>query len=558
MWSAHRKGSQTSTPSSNKSCFAHARISVHHGKTQVWNRGGVEPQDIDIITAEARIRVPRAVVWREAQELPATRQGLKVLGAPIGHPQYVQEFLRRKSEEQQVLFQRIPLVNDPQASWLLLWMCASTRANFWLRMVSPELTLPFAELHDRYVWQCLQTVLDVREAPAEAQQLASLPLTLGGLGVASAERTRHAAHWASWANCLAMVQQRHPSVAEEMIVGLDRDLAPCLAAVRHCREVLAEANFHPPGWRGLGSGGSRPCGRSGPNQPKFGWQQCASRSLETKHLNERVWPGMTDAERALLRSQRGPLASAAVTALPTSRATRMDGQPFRILLLRRLRLPLPLSSRTCRCGRQLDPLGHHRAACPEAGVLGRRGFPLEVAAAQVCREAGARVTTNIFVRDMDLAVVNVMDSRRLEVVADGLTAFRGAQLAIDTTLVSAIRRDGTARPGAATRAGVALAAARRTREDYPELTGEGGEPAWWFWLLRLGADGRRRLLSSLLPCPTQRRSQSQNSSEAVWPQHGCDDGARCWLAVRRRLSPSPCLVGRRQGAATTSLLRRRW
>ena len=112
---------------------------MHHGKTQVWNRGGVEPQDIDIITAEARIRVPGAVVWRGAQELPATRQGLKVLGAPIGHPQYVQEFLRRKSEEQQVLFQRIPLVNDPQASWLLLWMCASTRANFWLRMVSPAL-----------------------------------------------------------------------------------------------------------------------------------------------------------------------------------------------------------------------------------------------------------------------------------------------------------------------------------------------------------------------------------------------------------------------------------
>ena len=165
---------------------------------------------------------------------------------------------------------------------------------------------------------------------------------------------------ASWADCLAMVQQRHPSVAEEMIVGLDRDPAPCLAAVRHCREVLAEANFHPPGWRDLAVVVPDRVEDVEPNQPKFGWQQCASRSLETKHLNERVWPGMLDAERALLRSQRGPLASAAVTALPTSRATRMDGQPFRILLLRRLRLPLPLSSRTCRCGRHLDPLGHPR------------------------------------------------------------------------------------------------------------------------------------------------------------------------------------------------------
>ena len=48
----------------------------------VWNRGGVVPQDIDIITAAARVRVPDAVVWRGAPELPATRQGLKVLGAP--------------------------------------------------------------------------------------------------------------------------------------------------------------------------------------------------------------------------------------------------------------------------------------------------------------------------------------------------------------------------------------------------------------------------------------------------------------------------------------------
>ena len=69
--------------------------------------------------------------------------------------------------------------------------------------------------------------------------------------------------------------------------------------------------------------------------------------------------------------------------------------------------------------------GHHRAACAVAGVLGRRGFPLECAAAQISREAGARVTTNVQVRNMDLAVFNNLDGRRLEVVADGLTLWRG-------------------------------------------------------------------------------------------------------------------------------------
>ena len=71
------------------------------------------------------------------------------------------------------------------------------------------------------------------------------------------------------------------------------------------------------------------------------------------------------------------------------------------------------------------------------GVLGKRGFPLECAAAhQVCREAGARVTTNAFIRDLDLGEFNRLDGRRIEVIADGLVLWQGAQLAIDTTLVS--------------------------------------------------------------------------------------------------------------------------
>ena len=104
--------------------------------------------------------------------------------------------------------------------------------------------------------------------------------------------------------------------------------------------------------------------------------------------------------------------------------------------------------------------------CSAAGVLCRGGFSLEV--------TGARVSTNVSVHAMDLAAFDVMDSRRPEVVADGLTAFHGAQLAIDTKLVFALRRDGKARQGAA--ASVALAAIRRNKEKtFSELTGEGGK-----------------------------------------------------------------------------------
>ena len=58
-------------------------------------------------------------------------------------------------------------------------------------------------------------------------------------------------------------------------------------------------------------------------------------------------------------------------------------------------------------------------------MLGRRGFALESAAAKICREAGGRVATNLFVRDLDVNVPNLIDNRQLEVVADGLPLFAG-------------------------------------------------------------------------------------------------------------------------------------
>ena len=53
------------------------------------------------------------------------------------------------------------------------------------------------------------------------------------------------------------------------------------------------------------------------------------------------------------------------------------------------------------------------------------------------------MTTNIFVHDLDITAPNALDSRRLEVVADGLPLFGGAQLAVDTTMVSPLRGGGS-------------------------------------------------------------------------------------------------------------------
>ena len=166
----------------------------------------------------------------------------------------------------------------------------------------------------------------------------------------------------------------------------------------------------------------------------------------------------SECERALFRSQSGPAAGMSLSAVPSSFLTRIESQLFRVLLLRRLRLPLPPSSRCCRCGRLSDIFGHHRAC----------GFAVERAAA---RTSGGRVATNRFVRDLDIGVpVN----RRLEVVVDGLSLYGGAQLAVDTTLVSVLHCDGSSHRGAADARGVVLVEARHRKErTYPELVQPG-------------------------------------------------------------------------------------
>ena len=266
-------------------------------------------------------------------------------------------------------------------------------------------------------------------------------------------------------------------MAQQMALAVEVATAPFQYALstRAGCECVSHA-FQAPSGPALTAGLRPPPGEPEfhePGGPRGGWQHEAASRVERQFRTTSVLPLLSPSRRVMLRSQSGP-------ALPSSPLTRFHPALFRVLLQRRLALPLPLTFRSCRCGRPLDAFGHHRAACFKSGVLARRGFAVESAAARVCREAGARVATNLFVRDMDLGVTSGRDGfgsakregqqRRLEVVADGLPLFGGVQLALDTTLVSEVQGDGEPTKGVADRDGVGLRRARRCQEQtYPEL-----------------------------------------------------------------------------------------
>ena len=283
-------------------------------------------------------------------------------------------------------------------------------------------------LHDEGLWRCMCEILRVPlDTGVLARDTASLPLALGGLGLRSAVRSRQSAYWASWADTLPMVRLRHRAIAESFVEALVTGVGPVfLVEAEDCLwNLTGVMGFEPPSWPALAAGARPPPPPwDDPGGWRTGWQHEAASRVERHFRDTSLMPRLNDTEEALLRSQSGPMSGAALSTAPACFHTRIESHLFRLLLLRRLRLPLPPCVPVCRCGRPLDSFGHHRAACPRAGLFARRGFAVEMAAAKVCQEAGARVTTNVVVRDLDLGVPQpALDGRRLEVVAEGLPLF---------------------------------------------------------------------------------------------------------------------------------------
>ena len=112
------------------------------------------------------------------------------------------------------------------------------------------------------------------------------------------------------------------------------------------------------------------------------------------------------------------------------------------------------------------------------------------------------------IQDMDIVAPNQLDERRIEVLADGLLLFHGAQVAVDTTLVSALRRDGTPRPRCADVDGLPVEGRSSVTQSSP---GDRGERDWLSWRPKWEEGGHRRRRTSCSNWPKQRSAMSRRS-----------------------------------------------
>ena len=313
--------------------FRVAGIHLHRGKTRVWNKASIQPEDVHILGPEA---------WQP--------EGIVVLGTPLGSAQFVSGKLQARVEEERRLWEAIPTVPDLQCGWQILLQSANPRANHTLRTLPPSSSAEYGRQHDEGVWNTAVALLGqlpgTPQDIAVARSVASLPMRMGGLGLRSAARGGDAAYWASWADALEMISKRNPVVADKVVAVMVQEAPPveeCLAELRAASERLDREGFWwRPTWQDLREG-QRPPESSevgDPGEWRHGRQFWSSSVSDSFFRKEVMLHNQTAARRAHLRSHSGYNAGLALAHCPTAPEFTIPAHLFRTLLLERMHLPL--------------------------------------------------------------------------------------------------------------------------------------------------------------------------------------------------------------------------
>ena len=137
-----------------------ASIQLHTGKTRTWNSAGECPVDMVELGPD---------VWNLL--------GIKILGTPVGHDEFVANFLEERLAEERKLWDAIPSIPDLQCSWQVLLQCAGPRCHHSLRTVPPRQCAGYAHGHDSGMQRTMEALLEgSQEAQCRSKWHATSPL----------------------------------------------------------------------------------------------------------------------------------------------------------------------------------------------------------------------------------------------------------------------------------------------------------------------------------------------------------------------------------------------
>ena len=159
-------------------------------------------------------------VWRGSG--PAPSRGIRVLGAPLGTPEFIDAFGEAHIAKARQLLDRILELPELQHAWLLTYFCLIPRANHLPRQVPPELVQHTAATFEQLTEHALQQLLggDMPLPPHVLHQ-ARLPFREGGLGLRHCSALSSAIYWSSWADVLPTLHRRFPVQVANVLAFLN-------------------------------------------------------------------------------------------------------------------------------------------------------------------------------------------------------------------------------------------------------------------------------------------------------------------------------------------------
>ena len=184
-------------------------ISLNRRKSQALLADGVGPEQL---TEEQRVAM-------DTTGLTVVRQGMRVVGVPVGTEQFQRDFLKEAvNGEPAELVRALAPMEDAQASFQILRLSATSRLSHLLRTVPPSITGQAAANYDALVEWALASIIagdgaaaaglptpeEVAHDPTvcqnqtylghEALRQAHLPIREGGLGLTSSSSIKGAAY----------------------------------------------------------------------------------------------------------------------------------------------------------------------------------------------------------------------------------------------------------------------------------------------------------------------------------------------------------------------------
>jgi len=442
---------------------ARCGIQPNLGKTVCWNKASVCPPGIAELGPS---------VWQGSG--PVASQGIRLLGAPLGTPQFIDAFGDAHAGKADRLLQRVLALPSLQHSWLLTYFCLVPRINHLLRQVPPDLVQHTAATFERLTEQALQKLLG-GDTPLsdQAVQQARLPFREGGLGFRHCRALAQATYWSSCADVLPTLHQRFPGVVATTMGHLQTPVGQranhaSLDALEQAHTALVAAGIALPSWPEVLQGARPPAPQppegdaaADPGEWQHGWQYYTTSIIQSQ-MQASLLGNAAPPDAARYRSCKGRNNSRWLTAVPYNEALTLSNPVLQCLLRRRLGLPIMAENERCEgqtCQALLDAFGHHRSACTRTGrIHGRHAASLQPWR-QVLAEAGYRVRSERLLRDTHIPTAP-HDLRRMDLVAApgsrGLGARRGVALFADVTVVGVHTRGGEARTSAATTDGGVL------------------------------------------------------------------------------------------------------